>query len=148
MRSIEKEKNTTVLGKETIFNGLMKFTDNLIIEGNFIGSIDAKGVLHIGRNAVCRVECIKATSITVEGAVYGSLNALDDVQLRSKSVVQGDIFASRLKIADDVSFDGVIHMTGNAHLPSEDAFSLDVSQSKSEPLKPLLDEMDQNEQRL
>ena len=132
MRNSEKEKNTTVLGKETVFSGLMKFTDDLTIEGSFTGSIDAKGVLYIAKSAVCKVDYIKAASITVEGKVYGSLNALGDVDLRSKSIVQGDIVAGRLKIADDVSFDGVIHMAGNTSLHGNDVFSLDISQLKSE----------------
>ena len=141
MRNSEKEKNTTVLGKETAFSGLMKFTDNLTIEGSFTGSVDAKGVLYIAKTAVCKVEYIKAASITVEGQVYGTLNAIGDVDLRSRSVVQGDIVASRLKIADDVSFDGVIHMTGN---PSNDMFSLDVSQLKPEVRSSLPEETNQS----
>jgi len=144
MRNSEKEKNTTVLGKETAFSGLMKFTDNLTIEGSFTGSVDAKGVLYIAKTAVCKVEYIKAASITVEGQVYGTLNAIGDVDLRSRSVVQGDIVASRLKIADDVSFDGVIHMTGNDSLPSNDMFSLDVSQLKPEVRSSLPEETNQS----
>lgn len=132
MRNTEKEKNNTILGKETTFNGVMKFTDSLTIEGNFTGSIDAKGVLYIAKSAVCKVEFMKASAITVEGVVYGSLNAVGDVELRSKSIVQGDIVANRLKIADDVSFDGVIHMIGNKLVMPDDIFSLDVSQFKAD----------------
>lgn len=143
MKNTEKEKNTTVLGKETVFNGLMKFTDNLTIEGNFTGTIDSKGLLHVAKTAVCKVDYIKATAIIVEGAVYGSLNAVGDVDLRSKSAVHGDIAANRLKIADDVSFDGVIHMNESTAASSGDMSSLDVSQLKSEILTNSSQEIDQ-----
>lgn len=31
-----REKNITVLGKETVFDGVMKFSESLQIEGKFI----------------------------------------------------------------------------------------------------------------
>ena len=128
MKANDKDKNLTVLGKETSFNGLMKFTDALHIEGSFTGAIDAKGFLYIGKTATCNVEYIKATSIVVEGSVHGPITAVGDVELKSHSSVIGNIVAKRLKIADDVSFDGVIHMTGNENMLSNDMFSLDVLQ--------------------
>jgi len=135
MKANDKDKNLTVLGKETSFNGLMKFNDALHIEGSFTGAIDAKGFLYIGKNATCNVEYIKAASIVVEGSVKGPMTAVGDVELKSHSTVIGNIVAKRLKIADDVSFDGVIHMTGNEDLLSNDIFSLDVMQFASDTSK-------------
>ena len=42
-----KEKSVTVLGKETVFDGVMKFSETLQIEGKFIGAIDSQGSLYI-----------------------------------------------------------------------------------------------------
>lgn len=128
MKANDKDRNLTILGKETSFNGLMKFNDALHIEGAFTGAIDAKGFLYIGKTATCNVEYIRAASIVVEGTVHGPMTAVGDVELKPHSSVVGNIVAKRLKIADDVSFDGVIHMTGNEGLLSNDMFSLDVLQ--------------------
>jgi len=128
MKNSDKIRNLTVLGKETAFDGLLKFSDDLHIEGKFNGAIDAKGVLLIAKSAVCNVQYIKATSIVVEGTVHGPITAVGDVELKPHSVVVGDIVANRLKIADNVSFDGVIHMASNSQSIPEDIFNVDVSQ--------------------
>ena len=132
MKKDEKDRNITILGKETVFSGNLKFDDTLHIEGVFNGTIDAEGELYIGKGASCRVEYIKATSIVVEGEVVGPMFALQDVELKQYSHVEGNIQAKRLKIADDVLFDGEIHMAGNPSALREDVFSLDVDQFKAE----------------
>ena len=59
----KSEKNLTVLGAETIFNGNLSFTDDLIITGKFSGTIDAEGALEIDRDAMLEVDSITADSI-------------------------------------------------------------------------------------
>lgn len=135
MKNNDKVKNLTVLGRETVFDGLLKFSDDLHIEGKFSGAIDAKGVLYIAKGAVCDVQYIKATSIVVEGTVHGPITAVGDVELKPNAVVIGNIVANRLKIADNVSFDGSIQMISNTQLLSEDIFTLDVSQFRQELIK-------------
>lgn len=128
MKNKNKEKNVTVLGKETVFNGLMKFTDNLYIEGSFTGNIEATGFLYVAKGAVCEVGHINVVSIVVEGTVHGAINATGDVELKPHSTVVGDIVALRLKIADDVSFRGAIHMLNGVPSTVNDIFSMDVSE--------------------
>lgn len=135
MKNNEKTKNTTVLGKETAFNGVLKFTDNLYIEGKFTGAIDAKGNLYVAKGAICEVQYIKATSIVVEGTVRGSITAIGDVELKPFSTVIGDIVANRLKIADNVSFDGAIHMASNAQAMSKDIFETNIEEYRNELTK-------------
>lgn len=135
MKNNDKIKNLTVLGKETVFDGLLKFSDDLHIEGEFSGAIDARGNLFIAKGSVCKVQYIKATSIIVEGTVYGPMTAVGDVELKQYATVVGDIEANRLKIADNVSFDGAIHMASNSKALSDDVFTLDVSQFRQELLK-------------
>lgn len=131
----EKIKNTTVLGKETFFSGILKFSDDLYIEGKFNGAIDAKGNLYVAKGAVCEVQYIKALSVVVEGTVKGSITAVGDVELKPYSSVTGDIVANRLKIADNVLFDGAIHMASNLHAISNDIFTLEVSDLRRELTK-------------
>ena len=135
MKNNEKIRNTTVLGEETVFDGLLKFSDDLYIEGRFTGAIDAKGSLYIAKGAVCEVQYIKAATIVVEGTVRGSITAVGDVDLKPYSTVVGDIVANRLKIADNVSFDGAIHIASNAQSISQDIFTLDISQFRQELIK-------------
>ena len=43
----EQEKSCTVLGENTFFQGVLKFSDELDIAGKFEGVINATGALHI-----------------------------------------------------------------------------------------------------
>jgi len=127
-----KEKNITVLGRETVFDGVMQFSETLQIDGKFSGAIDSKGTLIISKTAECRVQYIKAASITVEGSVIGSLSAADKVDLRSESSVRGDITAGRIRIADNVSFEGAVKMIRNSSFTEKNLFSINSSQLKEQ----------------
>jgi len=130
MRKINKEKKLTVLGKETEFDGFLKFTEDLHIQGTFSGAIDAQGSLLIEKGALCKTRSIKAASIIVEGTVYGSLTAADKIEMRSGSVVRGDVRAARVKIADGVSFEGSVHMIGDTSGLDVNLFSMYPKQLK------------------
>lgn len=130
MKKIDKENQTTVFGKETMFDGFLRFTDNLHIRGSFSGSIDAQGFLWIEKDAVCKTQYIKASSIIIEGVVYGSLTAADKIEMRTGSVVHGDIHAARIKIADGVSFEGAVEMVRDNGELGGNLFSMRPDQLK------------------
>ena len=130
MKKIDKEKKLTVLGKETVFDGFLKFTEDLHIQGAFSGAIDAQGFLLIEKGAVCKTQYIRAASIIIEGTVYGSITAADKIELRTGSVVRGDVRAARIKIADGVSFEGAVHMIRDAAGAENSLFSLQPDQLK------------------
>ena len=130
MKKADKEKKLTVLGKETVFDGFLKFTEDLHIQGSFSGAIDAQGFLLIEKGAVCRTQYIRAASIIVEGTVYGSLTAADKIEMRTGSVVRGDIRAARIKIADGVSFEGALHMIRDTSGVDSSLFSMQPEQLK------------------
>ncbi|MEL3905928.1 MAG: polymer-forming cytoskeletal protein [Treponema sp.] len=130
MKKIDKEKKLTVLGKETVFDGLLKFTEDLHIQGTFSGAIDAQGFLLIEKGAVCRTQYIRAASIIVEGTVYGSLTAADKIEMKTGSVVHGNIRAARIKIADGVSFEGSVQMIRNTAAVDGNLFSMHPEQLK------------------
>jgi len=106
----EKERDITVFGEKTKFNGVLRFTEELHIAGTFDGTIDAQGALVIKKGAVCRADYVKAASIVLEGSVQGDLTAGDRIEMRSGSSVRGNITASRLRIAEGVSFEGSVEM--------------------------------------
>lgn len=130
MKKIDKEKKTTVLGKETVFDGCLKFTENLHIQGAFSGSIDAQGLLLIEKSAVCKTQYIKAASIVVEGIVYGPLTAADKIEIKTGSIVHGDLHAARIKIADGVSFEGSVEMLRDDAEFDVNLFSMQPEQFK------------------
>ncbi len=107
----EVEKKTlTVFGSETEFDGVLEFSDDLIITGKFNGKINATGNLEISKDAVCTVESINAKSIIISGKLKGDIYATDRVEICSGGNLSGDITTSHLRIANNVEFDGQITM--------------------------------------
>ena len=65
---LDDEKRTlTIFGPETEFDGVLEFSDDLIITGKFNGRIKATGNLEIAKGAVCTVEKMTAKSIVISG---------------------------------------------------------------------------------
>lgn len=124
-----KERDLTILGEKTRFHGILKFSEDLQIAGKFDGTIDATGNLVVRKGATCSADFIRAASIIVEGVVQGDLTAGDRVDMHSGSSVRGNVTASRLKIADGVSFEGSVEMIR----ANQDGF--DLFSSRSDILK-------------
>ena len=110
MAEDKQKKNLTVFGSETEFDGVLEFTDNLVITGKFTGEIRATGDLEIEKGAVCDVKKMSANSIVISGNVSGDILAPERVELCSGSVLHGDIETARIRIAEDVEFEGEVSM--------------------------------------
>ena len=61
----KENENLTVFGSETEFDGVLEFTDSVVITGKFHGTINASGNLEIEKNASCKVEPIEAQSVVI-----------------------------------------------------------------------------------
>lgn len=110
MAEDKQKKNLTVFGQETEFDGVLEFTDNLVITGKFKGEIRATGDLEIEKGAVCEVQKMSANSIVISGSVTGDIDAPERVEMCTGSVVRGDVKTARIRIAEDVDFEGQLSM--------------------------------------
>ncbi len=120
--------NVTEFGAETIFDGELTFTDNLIISGKFKGTINATGRLEIAKTAECTVDKISAKSVVVLGSVVGDIEGSERVELCRGSTVKGNISTADIRIADKVEFEGTVSMIGE--VPAVDLFSVASSEYK------------------
>lgn len=125
--------NLTVFGQETEFDGVLEFTDSLVITGKFHGTIKATGDLEIDRSAVCDVVVMNAESIVVSGKVTGRIEASERVELCSGSRVKGDIKTARIRISDNVEFEGQVSML--SEVPDIDIFSVASAEYKDALIK-------------
>ena len=107
-----KDSSVVTLGRETNFNGKIKFTETLRIQGQFKGTIDSGGDLIVDKDAVVEADHINVDSLTVYGDVTGDVRAVDKVDMMTGAKVRGDITAARLRLADGVLFEGQCSMTG------------------------------------
>ena len=118
----QSAKNYTILGSETTFEGVLEFTDNLKINGKFNGTINSNGNLDIDKAAVCSVDKMSAKSIVISGSVTGNISASERVEMCNGSKVKGNVETARLRIADNVEFEGQVTMLENE--PEVDLFSV------------------------
>lgn len=124
----KQSKNITILGADTEFDGVLEFTDNLKINGKFNGTIKSSGNLEIDKAAVCTVDKISAGSVVVSGMVRGDIRADERIEMCGGSKVVGNVQTARLRIADNVEFDGQISMLEKE--PEVDLFSVASAEYK------------------
>jgi cytoskeletal protein CcmA (bactofilin family) len=106
------ERISTTLGKETDFNGVMRFKDSLKIDGNFSGEIVSAGFLFVEQGASITAN-IHVGSVVIGGTVKGNIEATEKLEMLSTGKVFGNIRTGKLKIADGVVFEGKCEMIKN-----------------------------------
>ncbi|MDX1958477.1 MAG: polymer-forming cytoskeletal protein [Leptospiraceae bacterium] len=105
----EQGSITTILGKDTSFQGTLSFKRPLQIAGEFIGEIISDGYLYISETAIVKAN-IKASVVIVGGQVTGNVIATEKLEMLSTGKVTGNIKTAKLQIADGVVFDGNCEM--------------------------------------
>ena len=121
------EKITTTLGKETSFNGVLRFKESLKIDGTFEGEIESPGFLFIENGATVKAD-IKVGSVVVGGVVRGNIEASERLEMLTTGKVFGNIRTAKLNIADGVVFEGKCEMIKNPE--KLDIFSAPVANIK------------------
>ena len=113
-RGNEEVSKEGILDVNATMQGTLSFLDpvNLRINGSFEGSLDTKGNLTIGENAVVKAG-IKGENITVAGRVYGDIIATKELKLMPPGHVTGNISTPRLSIIEGAILEGECHMTGS-----------------------------------
>lgn len=114
MRKRHEEIREKVLDVDATMQGSLTFRDpvNLRINGSFDGTLDAKGNLTIGENAVVRAE-IKGENIVIAGRVFGNIVAEKELRLTPPGRVTGNITTPRLSIVEGAVLEGECHMTSH-----------------------------------
>ncbi len=98
-------KVSTILDKESAFEGKMTFEGCVVINGKFKGEIFSEGTLIIGEGGFVE-GLIEIGRIQIQGEVRGNINAKDKIEINAPAVVQGDISAPSLVIKEGALFEG------------------------------------------
>lgn len=88
----------------------MKFSDELVIDGEVEGNIDSTGTLTVGEHARIR-GAIKSKSVKVRGTVEGDIVATERCELQAGCTLNGDIEAPRLVVDENATFLGSAKVT-------------------------------------
>ncbi|MFH1753217.1 MAG: polymer-forming cytoskeletal protein [Candidatus Omnitrophota bacterium] len=103
----KREKIEKVLDVDASMQGNMVFRDpvNLRINGTFEGSLDIKGSLVIGENAVVKAN-IKGEIVTVAGTVKGDILATTSLSMVPPARVIGNVRTPILSVVEGAIFEG------------------------------------------
>jgi len=98
----------STIGKSLLIKGEITGSESLYVEGKVEGSINLPGDhVTVGRNG--RVSAsIAARDIVVLGAVLGSCEAGDHLDIRSEGSLYGDVLVSRIPVEDGAFLTGSI----------------------------------------
>lgn len=94
-----------VLSSDVEIKGIVKFTNDLVVDGKIEGEISSSGNLTIGENARIKAE-IKTGTVVVYGKVHGNIAVTERVELKASAEVVGDIKAKTLSIEAGAIFVG------------------------------------------
>ena len=99
-----------LLSRGVSIKGTIKFSDELLFDGQVEGKIDSTGALTIGENASIRGD-VRARSIKVRGSVEGNIFASERCELQAGCTLNGDIEAPRLIVDENATFNGSAKVT-------------------------------------
>jgi excisionase family DNA binding protein len=109
--ALRRKVEDKVLDVDASMQGTLAFKDpvNLRINGSFEGTLDIKGSLTIGQTAIVNAD-INGDNIIIGGKVKGRIIARERLTLLPTAVVEGEIFPSKLNIAEGALFEGSCKM--------------------------------------
>jgi cytoskeletal protein CcmA (bactofilin family) len=105
-----RSKNVSVIGPTLIFKGELSADEDLVIEGHVEGTI-AHHTKHLTIGKQGRVTAdIHASSVIVEGQLFGDIHSEGIVSLAKGADVIGNIYCGRIVMEDGARFKGKIDM--------------------------------------
>ena len=95
--------------KGTHIEGNLRSDSNIRLDGTFVGNLETKGKLVIGKSGSIEgeVSCLNAE---IEGKVNGKIIVQDLLSLKSSAVLDGDIYTGNLNIEPGAVFNGSASM--------------------------------------
>ena len=106
--STQTPQPQTVLGRSLMLNGQLSANEDLLIEGQFEGSIELKEhCLTVGPNGRVKAQ-INARQVVIHGTVEGNTSARDKLEIRKTGHVVGDLVAGGIAIEEGAYFKGSI----------------------------------------
>ena len=110
-------RNAAVIGATIKIKGEVSGDENLLIEGNVVGSVALKGHdLTIGQKGTLEAD-LTAKTVKVEGQVTGDIQGEEKVIITQTGRVRGNITAPRVTLEDGAKFKGAIDMDPGVEKP-------------------------------
>ena len=109
--AFKKKLEEKVIDVDAAMQGRLVFKDpvNIRINGKFEGTLETKGNLTLGPNALVLADIV-GDNIIVGGKVKGSVTAKERLTLLPSAMIEGDIYPAKLNIAEGAILEGTCSM--------------------------------------
>jgi len=105
-----RKEGLSVIGKTLFVKGKVEAAEDMLVEGRVEGSIKhTADRLIVGVSGVVNAD-IDAKNLVIEGTVEGNIVGSESVIIESSADVKGNIYTSRISIADGAQFSGSVDM--------------------------------------
>lgn len=109
------DRVTTVLGPGIRWNGVMRGTGGVRIEGPMEGEISIHGLVVVGETGRVTCENLRANTVVVAGAVRGNITA-EKIEIRSTGRVWGDVTTVAFSTEEGAFLRGQVRMEERVEL--------------------------------
>lgn len=107
------EVKTAVIGPNIRIQGELSGDEDLVVEGRVEGKISVTKGLRIGPQAQVNAE-VKAHHVTIAGRMIGNVTAAEKIEILPSGILEGNIRAPKIAIAEGAQFKGSVDMGGKA----------------------------------
>jgi cytoskeletal protein CcmA (bactofilin family) len=102
------------IGKSISIKGDLTGNEDMVIEGKVEGKVDLpNNQLTVGANGTVQAE-ISAKSVVIVGRVSGNVHGAERIEIQGTGIIEGDVSAPRLVVAEGAVLNGAIKMTKKA----------------------------------
>lgn len=125
-----------VLNSDVKVVGILRFTDDLLVDGSVQGEIESEGVLTVGVNAVIQAGgaknkvAVRTRSAIIHGQVTGDVVVTDRVELTSTAELLGDVTAAKISIQEGAVFNGYCKVGNPKAAPLDEPAPAPVKKTK------------------
>ena len=113
------ERVTSVLGPGISYEGNLRGSGGVRIEGTFEGDISLHGLVVVGETGRITCNNLRANTVIVAGAVRGNVTA-EKLEIRSTGRVWGDVVTGAFATEEGAFLRGQIRMEDRVELGIED----------------------------
>ena len=125
------ERVTSVLGPGINWQGNLRGSGGVRIEGTFEGEIALRGLVVVGETGRVTCENLRANTVVVAGAVRGNVVA-EKLEIRSTGRVWGDVTVVAFATEEGAFLRGQVRMEEKVELGNEEEKERRPEESKQE----------------
>lgn len=120
---VSGDPDRTLLGRSLVFKGDLSGSEDLVIAGQFEGTLNVQGYcVTVGPEGKVKAD-IQATRVVIHGSVHGNISVRERLEIHKTGHVVGDLLAPGISIEDGAYFKGKIEIVREGEQESAKSYA-------------------------